>query len=76
MFFLHTYVLFVISWVDFTYYLRYIRRTSNVPGRPVISNNETATKNISAFLDFCLENIVSTIPHVLEATRDFLQTSK
>ena len=76
MFFLHTYVLFVIYWVDFTYYLRYIRRTSNVPGRPVISNNGTATKNISAFLDFCLENIVSTIPHVLEATRDFLQTSK
>ena len=76
MFFLHTYVLFVIYWVDFTYYLRHIRRTSNVPGRPVISNNGTATKNISAFLDFCLENIVSTIPHVLEATRDFLQTSK
>ena len=52
------------------------KRTSNVPGRLVISNNGTATENISAFLDFCLENIVSTIPHVLEATRDFLQTSK
>ena len=28
------------------------KRTFNVPGRPVISNNSTATENISAFLDF------------------------
>ena len=39
----------------------------------MISNNGTATENISAFLDFHLRNIVSTIPHILEDTRDFLQ---
>ena len=39
----------------------------------MISNNGTATENISAFLDFHLKNIVSTIPHILEDTRDFLQ---
>ena len=49
------------------------KKTSNEPGRPVISNNGTATENISAFLDFHLNNIVSTIPHILEDTRDFLQ---
>ena len=49
------------------------KRTSNVPGCPVISNNGTATESISAFLDFHLKNIVSTIPHILEDTRNFLQ---
>ena len=49
------------------------KRISNVPGRPVISNNGTATENISAFLNFHLKKIVSTIPHILEDTRDFLQ---
>ena len=49
------------------------KRTPNVPGRPVISNNGRATENISTFLDFHLKNIVSTIPHTLEDTRDFLQ---
>ena len=48
------------------------KRISNVPGRPVISNNGEATENISAFLDFHLKNIVSTLPHILEDTRDFL----
>ena len=46
------------------------KRTSNAP---VISNNGTATDNISAFLDFHHKNIVSIIPHILEDTRDFLQ---
>ena len=49
------------------------KRTSNVPGRPAISNNGTATENISAVLDFLLKNIVSTIAHVLRDIRDFLQ---
>ena len=31
------------------------KRTSNVPGHPMISNNGTATENISAFLDFHLK---------------------
>ena len=39
----------------------------------MISTNGTATENITAFLDFHLKNIVSTILHVLEDTRDFLQ---
>ena len=46
------------------------KRTSDVPRRPVISNNGTAAENISAFTDFHLKNIVSTIPHILEDTRD------
>ena len=48
------------------------KRTINVPGRPVISNNGTATERISSFLDFHLKNIIPTIPHILEDTRDFL----
>ena len=49
------------------------KRTPNVPGCSVISNNGTAMENISTFLDFHLKIIVSTIPHTLEDTRDFLQ---
>ena len=30
---------------------------TNVPGRPVISNNQTATENISSFLDFNLKKL-------------------
>ena len=40
------------------------KRKTSVPGRPVISNNQTATENISSFLDFHLKNIVPTIPHI------------
>ena len=49
------------------------KHKTNVPGRPVISNNQTATENISSFLDFHLKNIVPTIPHILEDTKDFLK---
>ena len=48
------------------------KRTFNVPGRPVISNNGIATENISAFLEFYFKPIVQTIPHILEDRRDFL----
>ena len=48
------------------------KRTSNVPGQTVVSNDGTATKNVSAFLDFHLKTIVPTVPHNLEDTRDFL----
>ena len=48
------------------------KRTSNVPGRPVIANNGTATENISAFLDFHPKPIAPTVPHILEGIRDFL----
>ena len=43
---------------------------TNVSGRPVISNNQTATENISSFLDSHLKDIVPTIPHILEDTKD------
>ena len=36
----------IYNCVDFTCFPKYIKRRSNVPGRPVISNNSTATKNI------------------------------
>ena len=49
------------------------KRKTNVLGRSVISNNQTATENISSFLDFHLKNIVPTIPHILEDTKDFLK---
>ena len=48
--------------------------TMNVPGRPAISNDGTATERISSFLDFHLKNIIPTIPHILEDIRDFLYT--
>ena len=47
------------------------KRTTSVPGKPVISNNSTATENISAFLDFHLKPLVTKVPHILEDTRDF-----
>ena len=48
------------------------KHRSNVPGRPVISDNGAATENISSFLDFHLKTIIRTIPHILEGTSDFL----
>ena len=48
------------------------KRTTSLPGRPVISNNSTATENISAFLDFHLKSLVTKVPHILEDTSDFL----
>ena len=46
---------------------------TSAPGRLVTSNNQTATENISSFLDFHLKNIVPTIPHILEDTKDFFK---
>ena len=48
------------------------KRTTSVPGRPVISNNSTATENISAFLDLHLKPLVTKVPHILEDKRDVL----
>ena len=45
---------------------------ANMPGRPVISNNNTATENISTFFDYHLKSLVPNIPNILEDTRDFL----
>ena len=46
--------------------------TSDVPGRPVIANNDNATENISAFLNFHFRIIVPIVLHILEDTQDFL----
>ena len=48
------------------------KRITIVPGRLVISNNSTATENISALLDFHLKPLVTKVPHILEDLRDFL----
>ena len=48
------------------------KRLKNVPRRPVISSNNTATENISAFMEYHLKSLVPNIPHILEDTRDFL----
>ena len=39
------------------------KRTFNVSGRPVISNNGTATPIISIFLNFYLKAAIEAIPH-------------
>ena len=46
------------------------KRLVNVPGRPVISNNNTVTENISAYMDYHLKPLVENIPHILEDMRD------
>ena len=48
------------------------KRRLNVPGRPVISKNDTATENISSFLNFHLKTVIPTIPHILLDLRNFL----
>ena len=48
------------------------KRLPNVLGRPAISNNNTATENISVYFDYHLKSLVLNIPHILEDTRDFL----
>lgn len=48
------------------------KRLVNVPGRPVISNCGTATEGVSEFVDFHLQPIVRTLPHIIKDTTDFL----
>ena len=45
---------------------------TNVPGRPVISNNGNSTENISLHLDYHLKSLIPNVPHILEDTRDFV----
>ena len=59
------------KWGRFYLLLKIHKYRSNVPGHPVISNNDTATENISSFLDFHLKTIIPTIPHILEHSSDF-----
>ena len=48
------------------------KRMTNIPGRPVISNNGTSTENISSYLDYHLKSLIPNVPHILEDTRDFV----
>ena len=45
---------------------------TNVPGRPVISNNGTSTENISSYLDYHPKSLIPNVPQILEETRDFV----
>ena len=41
------------------------KRLANVLERPIISNNNTVTENISAYMDYHLKPLVPNIPHIL-----------
>lgn len=47
------------------------KRLINVPGRPVVSNCGTPTERISEFVDFYLQPIVKTLPHVVKIPQNF-----
>ena len=49
------------------------KRLYNVPGRPVISNCEYYTENISLFLDFHLQPIAKKVKSYIKDTNDFLK---
>ena len=44
---------------------------TNVPVRPVISNNGTSTENISSYLDYHLKSLIPNVRYILEDTIDF-----
>lgn len=48
------------------------KRRLNVPGRSLISNNCTATENVSSFFDIHLKTIIPTTTDISKDTRDFL----
>ena len=47
------------------------KRMTNVPDRPVISNNGTSTENRSSYLDYHLKSLIPHVLHILGDTRDF-----
>ena len=52
------------------------KRSHNVPGRPVISNCELYTENISSFLDHHLEPIAQKVNPFIKDTSHFFQKFK
>ena len=48
------------------------KRLHNVPGRPVISNCNYFTENISAFLDFHIQPLAKDVKSYIKDTNDFL----
>ena len=48
------------------------KRMTNVPCRPVISNNGTSTENTSLYLDYHLKLLIPNTSHILEDKRDFV----
>ena len=49
------------------------KRLENVLGRPVFSNCEFYTENISAFLDFLLQLLTRKVKSYIKDTNDFLK---
>ena len=49
------------------------KRLHNVPGRPVISNSNYFTENISSFLDFHLKPLAQKVKSYVQDTNDFLK---
>ena len=52
--------------------LKIHKRLHDVPGRPVISNCDYYTENISAFLDFHLQPLAQAVKSHIKDTNDFL----
>ena len=48
------------------------KRLTDVHGKPVISNCVTPTEKISKFVDFHLQPIIKTLPHIIKDKTDFL----
>ena len=49
------------------------KRLHNVPGRPVISTSGYYTKNISSFLDHCLQSLGHVVKYYIKGTNKFLK---
>ena len=45
----------------------------NIPGRPIISQVNSLTENISEFIDHHLKPIATTVDSYIKDTTDFLQ---
>ena len=48
------------------------KRLFNVPGRPVVSNTQYHTENISSFLDYHLQPLAQKVKSYVKDTNDFL----
>ena len=49
------------------------KRLHNAPGRPVISTSGYYTKNISSFLDHCLQSLGHVVKYYIKGTNKFLK---
>ena len=56
--------------------LKILKRSNDVPGRPVISNSGTRTEKLSEFLDHYLQPIMKAGKSYIKDTDDFLEKVK